>query len=71
MNNFDFLVGSIAEFPSQVVTQRFFDGHISVEETIFSTRGTRGLALRLYNPTTDEWSIYWVDSRTIMSGTRR
>lgn len=77
MNNFDFLAGewdvanrtiangATKEFPSSVTEQRLFDGNISVEEMIFPTRGTRGFALRLFDPETDLWSIYWVDSRTM------
>lgn len=82
MNSFDVLVGKwdvhnrtitasgVSEFPSRCEVQRMFDGHISVDETVFPTRGTRGLALRLFDPQTELWSIYWVDSRTMMPGTR-
>jgi hypothetical protein len=77
MNDFDFLVGewNVAnhtivngagnDFPSHMAAQRLFDGNVSLDETIFPTRGTRGLALRLFDPHTELWSIYWVDSRTM------
>ncbi|HEX6685327.1 MAG TPA: hypothetical protein VF062_21230 [Candidatus Limnocylindrales bacterium] len=77
MNDFDFLEGewtianrtianaTATEFPSETKAQRLFDGKISLDETIFTTKGTRGLSLRLFNPQTELWSIYWVDSRTM------
>lgn len=42
---------------------RMFDGAANVDEVSFPDQGFSGVSLRLLNPETDEWSIYWVNSR--------
>lgn len=42
-----------------------FDGAISIDEMQFPTKGSYGLSLRVYDPSRQEWAIYWVDSRTM------
>lgn len=37
-------------------------GVANVEQGDFPSRGGSGLALRLFDPATQQWSIYWVDS---------
>jgi predicted dehydrogenase len=41
-----------------------FDGNANFDEVIFPTKGFSGLTLRLYNPDTGQWSLYWASKRT-------
>ena len=43
---------------------RHFDGNANFDEIIFPTKGFSGLTLRLYNPDTGQWSLYWASKRT-------
>src|SRR5271155_1043695 len=52
------------EFPGISHASRHFDGHASFDEIIFPTKGFSGLTLRLYNPDTGQWSLYWASKRT-------
>ena len=40
-----------------------FGGAANVDEVHFPDWGFSGLSVRLHNPATGEWSIYWVNSR--------
>jgi hypothetical protein len=40
-----------------------FDGAANVDEVDLPGFGFKGISLRLLNPSTQEWSIYWVNSR--------
>jgi hypothetical protein len=40
-----------------------FGGAANVDEVNFPDWGFSGLSVRLHNPATGEWSIYWVNSR--------
>lgn len=77
MNGFDFLEGEWTshnrklkkrlagsddwdEFEGRTVAYRLFDGGVSVDEITFATH--KGLTVRLYDPATELWSIYWVSS---------
>jgi hypothetical protein len=40
-----------------------FDGAANVDEVDLPGFGFKGISLRLLNPETQEWSIYWVNSR--------
>jgi len=42
---------------------RMFDGAANVDELDLPELGFKGITLRLLNPVTQEWSIYWVNSR--------
>jgi hypothetical protein len=59
------LVGSDdwEEFPGFSTGIRVFEGGANVDEIIFPSLGSRGLTLRLYDPSRDEWSLYWSSSR--------
>src|SRR5580658_4766292 len=52
------------EFPGISHASRHFDGNASCDEIIFPTKGFSGLTLRLYNPDTGQWSLYWASKRT-------
>ena len=52
------------EFPAVSVASRHFDGGASFDEITFPTKGFAGLTLRLYNPETKQWSLYWASKRT-------
>ena len=49
-------------FPGLMRAQSFFDGAGSFDETVFPTKGFRGVSLRTFDPVRREWSIYWVNS---------
>lgn len=46
-----------------VVNHRMFDGAANVDELDLPVFGFKGISLRLLDPATQEWSIYWVNSR--------
>ena len=52
------------EFPAVNRASRHFDGAASFDEISFPTKGFSGLTLRVYNPDTKEWSLYWASKRT-------
>ncbi|WP_117214496.1 hypothetical protein [Allorhizocola rhizosphaerae] len=60
------LVGSTnyVEFPGYHEGGVHMDGTISFDEIVFPTRGKAGVTFRVFNPETEEWSIYWVGSST-------
>lgn len=78
-NNFDFLVGEWTstqrrlrevlnghewyEFPGHTKSWSVLDGAGNIDEVTFPTQGFSGLTVRLYHKETDEWSIYWANSR--------
>lgn len=53
------------EFDGTSVTRKVWDGRAELEE--FETDGQaghiEGLTLRLYNPQTHQWSLYWANSK--------
>ena len=60
------LVGSDEweESPGESSCHGFFDGAGSFDEISFPTKGFSGATIRMFDPDKQEWSIYWVDSRT-------
>lgn len=56
---------SWVQFEGTSVTRKVWDGRSQLEE--FETDGAaghiEGLTLRLYNPQTREWSLYWANSK--------
>src|SRR5687767_7142339 len=52
------------EFTGDVRCWSIFDGAGNMDEITFPTRGFSGATLRLYDEARDEWSLYWVSSRT-------
>jgi hypothetical protein len=63
----DRLVGSKTwvKFDGTSVTRKVWDGRANLEEfeTDSSTGHIEGLTLRVYNPQTHQWSIYWANSK--------
>ena len=53
---------------SQASVRALLDGAVSVEEITFPTFGSSGVSLRLYDATTEEWSVYWIGSRDGLIG---
>jgi hypothetical protein len=53
------------KFDGTSVTQKVWDGRANLEEfeTDSSTGHIEGLTLRLYNPQTHQWRIYWANSQ--------
>ncbi|MEV0385279.1 hypothetical protein [Nonomuraea sp. NPDC050643] len=58
------------EFPGESVATRHFDGGASFDEVAFPTKGFKGLTVRVFNPVTRQWSIYWASSSRGMLDTR-
>jgi hypothetical protein len=63
----DRLAGSTTwvEFDGTSVTRKIWDGQANVEEfeTDSSQGHIEGMTLRLYNPESRQWSIYWANSK--------
>lgn len=53
------------EFDGTTVTRKLWDGRANIEqfETTSSANQIEGLTLRLYNPESHRWSIYWATSK--------
>jgi hypothetical protein len=53
------------EFDGTSVTRKVWDGRAQIEEfeTDSPTGHIEGLTLRLYNPQTHQWSLYWANSK--------
>jgi hypothetical protein len=79
IDGFDFLIGSWTvrhrvrrgplsgstdwhEFTGVAAAQTLFDGGVSIDE-ISLTDGEKGMSVRLREPATRRWTIYWVNSR--------
>ena len=58
------------EFDGSSVTRKVWNGHAQLEE--FETDGTaghiEGLTLRLYNPETRQWGLYWANAKDGLLG---
>jgi hypothetical protein len=57
--------GSQVEFDGLSDDRPIMGGAANVEDNVFHRPGgdTRGVAMRAYDAKTDEWAIWWVDSR--------
>ncbi|HZQ23330.1 MAG TPA: hypothetical protein VFA89_11070 [Terriglobales bacterium] len=53
------------EFDGTFVARKVWDGRAMIEEVELDSPGghIEGLTLRLYNPQTRQWSIYWANSK--------
>ena len=54
------------EFEGTLVNQALMGGYSNVDDTVFEKPGApfRGVALRSFDAKTQQWSIWWLDSRT-------
>jgi hypothetical protein len=52
------------QFPGISHASRHFGGNANFDEIVFPTKGFAGLTLRLYNPDTGQWWLYWASKRT-------
>lgn len=50
------------EFEGRSRCWRLFDGGANVDEINFPPTGAKGMTVRLYDPATELWSIYWISS---------
>jgi hypothetical protein len=55
------------EFEGKQTTRQLWDGRANIDEFVVDNAATKtniqGLTLRLYNPETREWSLYWANAR--------
>jgi hypothetical protein len=55
------------EYEGKQVTRKVWDGRANLDEFVADSPATNthleGLTLRLYNPETRQWSIYWANAR--------
>jgi hypothetical protein len=51
------------EFPSVKTAHTFFDGGGSFDEIVLPTQGFSGATIRLFDRESEQWSIYWMNSR--------
>jgi len=53
------------EFDGTLVARKIWNGRANIEEVELNSPGGRieGLTLRLYNPQSRQWSIYWANSK--------
>ena len=60
-NNHDWI-----EFEGTLSSQPLMGGYSNVDDLVFNVPGApyRGVALRSYDPSSQQWSIWWLDSRT-------
>ena len=61
VNNHDWV-----EFEGTLVMRKVMDGYSNVDDDVFEVPGGayRGVALRSFDTKTQQWSIWWLDSRT-------
>ncbi|WP_328475024.1 hypothetical protein OHA21_17085 [Actinoplanes sp. NBC_00393] len=52
------------EFPAVSVARSFFAGAGNFDEITFPTMGFSGATVRLFDPATELWSLYWTSSVT-------
>ncbi|WP_394846269.1 hypothetical protein LZC95_02245 [Pendulispora brunnea] len=51
------------EFPSYNRTSQYLGGMVNIDQMDMPTKGFSGLTLRVFNPETRQWSIYWINSK--------
>jgi hypothetical protein len=51
-----------SEFETRTHSQLLMNGQVSVDETDFGESGFRGMTLRVFDPTRNQWAIYWINS---------
>jgi hypothetical protein len=58
------------EFDGTTVTRKLWDGRAEIEEFEVDSASSHieGMTLRLYNPQTHQWSLYWANSKQGVMG---
>ncbi len=51
------------EFPATAEAISLLGGLANIDEMSMPTLGFTGVTLRLFDPETEEWSLYWISSR--------
>jgi hypothetical protein len=51
-------------FPATSRAEKVMDGHANLDQMFVPARGFTGMTLRLYDPQTKLWSIYWSDTKS-------
>lgn len=51
-------------FPATSRVEKVMDGTGNLDQMSIPARGFSGMTLRLYDPATDEWSVYWSDTKS-------
>ncbi len=52
------------EFPATSQATTMLGGLANIDEIAFPTKGYNGMTVRLFDPETKEWCLYWMSSRT-------
>jgi hypothetical protein len=52
------------EFPGTLCMSLYLDGLATVDELYMPTKKSSGLTVRVFDPRTRQWSIYWASSTT-------
>jgi hypothetical protein len=52
------------QFPSHTTSWSMFDGAANVDELACPAKGFFGLTVRLFDSAQQQWSLYWIGSRT-------
>lgn len=52
------------ETTAEATSRTLHNGAISIDEMWFPESGFAGSSIRLYEPATGQWTIYWVNSQT-------
>ncbi|MER5686545.1 hypothetical protein [Streptomyces sp. NPDC002205] len=62
----ELFTGSTAwdEFPGHAVIRPVLDGMGNIDEIHFPTKDFRGVTLRLYDPSSEQWKLHWADTTT-------
>ena len=56
------------EFSAVSIARPILGGAGNCDEIDFPTRGWSGMTVRLFNPDTELWSLYWMSTRTDVIG---
>ena len=56
-------VGKWQDFPATLCAQLRFAGAATIDEIYFPHSNSAGLTLRLFDPSTKQWSIFWANSQ--------
>jgi hypothetical protein len=51
-------------FPASLHCEGHMGGVVNIDEGVFPTKGFSGMTVRIFNPATRQWSLYWINSKT-------